>query len=163
VAVSGLAEIYGQALARVLDLADPALVERMLDDELIGHLLALHGIHPEPVEARVARVIEGLRGALAARGAEVELAGIDHAVATVRVSARGCGSGSADVGPLVRDAVLAAVPELTDVTTVPAQRSGPSAFVPVNSLMRPATSTGPPGSTMAAPPSRPASTAPEPR
>ena len=49
-AVSGLAEIYGQALARTLDLADPALVERMLGDELIGHLLVLHGIHPSPIE-----------------------------------------------------------------------------------------------------------------
>ena len=49
-AVSGLAEIYGQALARALDLVDPALVERMLGDELIGHLLVLHGIHPSPIE-----------------------------------------------------------------------------------------------------------------
>jgi hypothetical protein len=111
----------------------------------------------------VARVIEGLRGVLSARGAEVELAGIEHAVATVRVSARGCGSGSADIEPLVRDAVLAAVPELRNVTTVPARRSGPPAFIPVDSLLRPATSTGPPGSTMAVPRSRPTSAAPDPR
>ena len=35
--VAGVAEIYGQALIRTLELADPAAVERMLDDELIAH------------------------------------------------------------------------------------------------------------------------------
>lgn len=137
VAVSGLAEIYGQALARALDLADPALVSRLLDDELIGHLLALHGIHPESVEVRVGRAIDGLRPALSARGATVELAGISDAVATMRVSVKGCASGSSDIEPVIRDAVLAAVPELTGVTTVPAQRSATPTFVPLDSLMRP--------------------------
>ena len=67
--VSGLAEIYGQALARALDLVDPALLERMLGDELIGHLLVLHGIHPAPISYRTSRVIEGMRVAVSARGA----------------------------------------------------------------------------------------------
>jgi Fe-S cluster biogenesis protein NfuA len=143
-AVCGLAEIYGQALGRALDLADPALVERMLGDDLIGHLLVLHGIHPQPVEARVARVIENLRAAPSARGAEIELAGIDQGVATVRVSVTGCGSSAAGgLKRAIRDALLAAVPELADVTTVPAGRPSPAAFVPLDSLMRPATSPSP--------------------
>jgi hypothetical protein len=137
VAVSGLAEIYGQALARALDLADAAVIERLVDDELIGHLLALHGIHPETVEARVGRVIERLKPALKARGTTLELAGIDHSVATMRVEVKGCASGLSDVGPVVRDAVLAAVPELTDVVTVPAERASSPTFVPLGSLMRP--------------------------
>jgi Fe-S cluster biogenesis protein NfuA len=141
--VSGLAEIYGQALARALDLADPALVERMLGDQLIGHLLTLHGIHPEPVEARVVRAIEGLRAALSARGGEIELVGIDDAVASVRISLSGCGSSSGDIENAVCDAVLAAAPELDDVTTVLAGRPSPAAFVPLDSLTRPATSADP--------------------
>lgn len=136
VAVSGLAELYGQALARALDLADPALVTRLLDDELIGHLLALHGIHPEPVEARISRAIGGLKPALSARGAAVELSGIDDSVATMRLSMKGCGSGSAGIESVVRDAVLAAVPELKGVIVVPAQRSATPAFVPLDSLTR---------------------------
>jgi Fe-S cluster biogenesis protein NfuA len=141
VAVSGLAEIYGQALARALDLADPATVERMVRDGLIGHLLTLHGIHPDPVPARVARVIEELRAALSTRGAEIELVGIDGA-ATVRVSVRGCGSNPAAVEQVIRDAVLAAAPELTGVVIVMA---GQQTFVPVDSLMRPPTgAAGPP-------------------
>lgn len=136
-AVSGLAEIYGQALARALDLVDPTLVERMLGDELIGHLLVLHGIHPSPIEYRTSRVIEGIRATLIARGAEIELTGIEHGVVILRLSAKGCGSGAAGIEQSVRDAVLAAVPELSAVTFVPAQRTSQATFVPLDSLMRP--------------------------
>jgi Fe-S cluster biogenesis protein NfuA len=140
-AVAGLAEIYGQALARTLDLAGPVVVERMLGDELIGHLLALHGIHPEPVEARLDRVIEELRAALAAQGGTIEMVRLDDGVAVVRVSGGGHGSRSADVEPVVRRAVLTAVPELTGVTIMAAGRSGAAAFVPLDALLRSATST----------------------
>ena len=137
-AVSGLAEIYGQALARALDLADPALVERMLGDELIGHLLVLHGIHPASIEDRATRAVEGLRAALSARGAEVDLAGVENRVAILRLSLKGCGTSSAVIEQAVRDAVLAAVPELSAVTFVPAQRVSRPTFVPLDSLLRPA-------------------------
>jgi Fe-S cluster biogenesis protein NfuA len=139
-AVSGLAEIYGQALARALDLVDPTLVERMLGDELIGHLLVLHGIHPSPLTYRTSRVIEGLRAALSARAVEVELADIDQGVAILRLSMKGCGTSAAGIEQAVRDAVLAAVPELSDVTFAPAGRASRATFVPVDSMMRPAAS-----------------------
>jgi hypothetical protein len=140
--VSGLAEIYGQALARALDLVDPALLERMLGDELIGHLLVLHGIHPSPLTYRTSRVIEGLRLTLSARGAEVELAGVNHGVAILRLSLKGCGSTSAaGIEQAVREAVLTAVPELSAVNFVPTERARNSTFVPLDSLMRPAPST----------------------
>jgi hypothetical protein len=139
-AVSLLAEIYGQALARALDLADPALVERMLGDELIGHLLALHGIHPEPIEDRTSRVIDGLKAALSARGAEIDLAGVEQRVVILRLSLKGCGTSAAGIEQAVRDAVLAAVPELSAVTFVPAERVRQPTFVPLASLTRPARS-----------------------
>jgi Fe-S cluster biogenesis protein NfuA len=139
-AVSGLAEIYGQALARALDLVDPALLDRMLGDELIGHLLVLHGIHPSPIKYRTSRVIEGLRAGLSARGAEIELAGMNHGAAILRLSLKGCGMSAAVIEQAVRDAVLAAVPELSAVTFVPAERVSRPTFVPLDSLMRPAPS-----------------------
>ena len=136
--VSGLAEIYGQALARALDLVDPALLERMLGDELIGHLLVLHGIHPSPLSYRTSRVIEGLRLSLAARGADVQLTGVEHGVATLRMSLKGCGTSAAGVEQAVRDALLAAVPELSGVSFAPSGRARQATFVPLDSLMRPA-------------------------
>lgn len=137
-AVAGVAEIYSQALVRTLELADPALVATMLDDELIGHLLALHGIHPEPAEARLARVIEELQAALTAQGGTIALDRLDDDVAVVGIS--GAGSSSADVQHTVRRALLTAVPELAGVTIVPVKGSSAAAFVPLDALMRSATS-----------------------
>jgi Fe-S cluster biogenesis protein NfuA len=138
--VAGVAEIYGQALIRTLELADPAAVERMLDDELIAHLLALHGIHPESVETRLTRVIDELRAAVSDQGGTVELDRLDETVAVVRVALGGRASRSADVEHTVRRAVMTAVPELANVTIVPGENASATAFVPLEALMRTATS-----------------------
>ena len=138
--VAGVAEIYGQALIRTLELADPAAVERMLDDELIAHLLALHGIHPESVEKRLTRVIDELRAAVSDQGGTVELDRLDETVAVVRVALGARASRSADVEHTVRRAVMTAVPELANVTIVPAGSASATAFVPLDALMRTATS-----------------------
>ena len=139
-AVAGVAEIYGQALIRTLELADPAAVERMLDDELIAHLLALHGIHPESVETRLRRVIDELRAAVSDQGGTVELDRLDETVAVVRVALGARASRSADVEHTIRRAVMTAVPELANVTIVPAGGSSATAFVPLDALMRTASS-----------------------
>ena len=139
-AVAGVAEIYGQALIRTLELADPAAVERMLDDELIAHLLALHGIHPESVEKRLTRVIDELRAAVSDQGGTVELDRLDETVAVVRVALGARASRSADVEHTVRRAVMTAVPELANVRIVPAGSASATAFVPLDALMRTATS-----------------------
>ena len=139
-AVAGVAEIYGQALIRTLELADPAAVERMLDDELIAHLLALHGIHPESVEKRLTRVIDELRAAVSDQGGSVELDRLDESVAVVRVALGARASRSADVEHTVRRAVMTAVPELANVRIVPAGSASATAFVPLDALMRTATS-----------------------
>ena len=138
--VAGVAEIYGQALIRTLELADPAAVERMMDDELIAHLLALHGIHPESVEKRLTRVIDELRAAVSDQGGTVELDRLDETVAVVRVALGARASRSADVEHTVRRAVMTAVPELANVTIVPAGSASATAFVPLEALMRTATS-----------------------
>lgn len=142
-AVRLLTEVYGEALARVLDLADGQLAERLADDELLGHLLVLHDIHPEPAERRAARAVERLRPAVRERGGDVEWAGVEGQVARVRLSSGGggCGSGcgaggAAEVTDAVRAAVLAAAPELTAVEPLPAAsaRQPAPAFVPLATL-----------------------------
>lgn len=132
-AVSALAEVYGEALARATAYASttPAVLAAITDDELLSHLLVLHGIHPDPVDRRVVHALDDLRPALQERGGDVELAGIDQGVATVRLSVKGCSS--AGVEDAVREAVLAVAPELSDVARAPAKRD--AAFVPLNALM----------------------------
>ena len=131
-----LTEVYGEALARVMDHADAQLAERLADDELLGHLLVLHEIHPEPVERRAARAVERLRPAVQERGGDVEWAGTDGEVGRVRLTAgggcgSGCGGATDDVSAAIREAVLAVAPELTEVE--PVQTTAP-AFVPLTTL-----------------------------
>ncbi|MFI6810112.1 NifU family protein [Streptomyces luteogriseus] len=136
-AVALLTEVYGEALARVMDRADERLAERLAEDELLGHLLVLHDIHPEPAERRAARAVERLRPAVQERGGDVEWAGVEGQVARVRLTTggggcgSGCGGGGDEVTDAVRAAVLAAAPELTAVE--PLTETAP-AFVPLTTL-----------------------------
>jgi Fe-S cluster biogenesis protein NfuA len=133
-AVQTLTELYGEALSRVLDTVDAQTAEHLAGDELLTHLLVLHGIHPEPVEDRITGALDRLRPALQERGAGAELAGVEEGVASVRLTAKGCGPSSAEaVEELVREALLAVAPELTGVRRAPAQERDP-AFVPLESL-----------------------------
>ncbi|MFE1328444.1 NifU family protein [Streptomyces sp. NPDC058735] len=137
-AVRLLTEVYGEALARVLDHADGPLAARLADDELVGHLLVLHDIHPESAEQRAARAVERLRPAVRERGGDVEWAGVDGQVARVRLTTgggcgSGCGGGAPDVTEVVREAVLAMAPELTAVQSL---TQTPPAFVPLTTLTR---------------------------
>ncbi|ARP73689.1 NifU family protein [Streptomyces pluripotens] len=139
-AVRVLTEVYGEALARVLDLGGEPLFAVLAGDELLGHLLVLHDLHPEPAERRAERAVERLRPAVRERGGDVELVAVDGQVARVRVSeAGGCGAGCGGgptIADAVREAVLAAAPELTAVEPVPMpDRAAAPAFVPLDSLL----------------------------
>ncbi|MCF6521945.1 NifU family protein [Streptomyces sp. JJ36] len=144
-AVQALTEVYGEALARAADLvrgAGPEPAERFLADELLGHLLVLHDLHPDPVEQRAARAVDGLRDAVRERGGELEFAGIEDGEARVRLTLKGCGSSTGPVEEAVREAVLAAAPELSGVRRVPEERQ--AAFVPLDALARPSVAAGGP-------------------
>lgn len=72
--VSRLTALYGAALGRTLyhveqaGRLDEELRARLCDDELVGALLALHGMHPDPPLARARAAVERVR-ALVGEGA----------------------------------------------------------------------------------------------
>jgi hypothetical protein len=132
-AIQILAEVYGEALGRVLALSGSGLVDRLAGDELIGHLLVLHGLHPKSVEERVTEALAEVTPHLGADGA-AELTGIDGGVARIRVTASGCGSaGAADS---VADIVLAAAPELAGVDPETATPRSAAPLIPAESLLQ---------------------------
>lgn len=139
-AVRALAEVYGTALARVVTRASgaPRVMSSLLDDELLHHLLILHDIHPEPVEARVGRALGSIRPYIRSHGGEVELAGISDGVAHVRLSGscQGCASSATTLEHAVTEAVLTAAPELTGVEAAPGGEPRSPALIPVDSLLR---------------------------
>ena len=145
VAVSALAEVYGEALARAVAYASetvPELLPAITGDELLGHLLVMHGIHPDPVERRVAHALDQLRPAVQERGGDVELSGIDdQGIATVQLAIKGCSS--AGVEDAIREAVLTIAPELNDVQRAPVAGKRDAAFVPVDALLSRSGGVGP--------------------
>lgn len=116
-AVETLTEVYGEALARITDLAagNPDLLGGLTGDELLRHLLLLHRIHPDPVQRRVARALEDLRPQLRSHGAEAQLADIRDGTARIQLSSRSCGGCGSGLHDLIREQVLTFAPELSDV------------------------------------------------
>lgn len=149
-AVAAVAEVYGAALTRVMAYASggtgPAggrLLDALTGDPLLGHLLALHGIHPEPAEGRIARALDDVR-AQHGPSAEVALGGVADGVAEVRVAGGGgCGHSAGALADVVRDAVLAAAPELAEVRVVPVEAARPATFIPLDALRHVPSGPGP--------------------
>ncbi|MFI9306806.1 NifU family protein [Streptomyces triculaminicus] len=130
-ALHAVVELYGQCLARVLEHTAGPARDALVADELVGHLLLVHDLHPEPAEARVRRALGPLHGA--------ELVAIEGSTARVRLTAGGCGSGAARAEEDVRAAVTWAAPEIERVEVT---ESAPGALIPVDSLFRAGTASG---------------------
>ena len=134
--VQGLMEVYGDALARVVDLA-PEVISRLAEDELLAHLLLLHNLHPVDVRTRVEAALESVRPYLATHGGGVELLEVQDGVARVRLegTCNGCPSSMATLQQAIERAVYDAAP---DVERVEAEGAAPrSAVISLESLVCP--------------------------
>jgi Fe-S cluster biogenesis protein NfuA len=107
--VQALLDMYGEGLSRIVA-AGPVPVE----DELVAHLLLLHGLHPVPVEQRVSGALEEVRPYLLAHGGGVELLGIDDGVVRLRLegACNGCPSSSLTLKSAVEEAIVRAAPDV---------------------------------------------------
>ena len=107
--VQALLDMYGEGLAKIVA-AGPVPVE----DELVAHLLLLHGLHPVPVEERVTGALDSVRPYLAAHGGGVELLGVDDGVVRLRLegACHGCPSSSLTLRAAVEEAVVKAAPDV---------------------------------------------------
>lgn len=144
-AVQALTDVYGTALARMVDLAPAGILEAYDRDELLRHLMVLHDLHPHPVEQRVQRALEGVRPYLHSHGGDVTLVSVADGVARVAFTGHcdGCTSSTETMAAVIRDAVLALAPELdrveAEAATAPAH---PAPVISVESLLqRPVAST----------------------
>jgi Fe-S cluster biogenesis protein NfuA len=113
-AVAGLVDVYGEALARVVDRV-PAT--ELAGDELIRHLLIVHGLHPQTVEERVCAALDEVRPYLASHSGGVELIAVEGDVVRLRLegTCHGCPSSSATLKLAVEEAIFEAAPEIERV------------------------------------------------
>ena len=107
--VAALLDMYGEGLSRIV-----AACEVPVEDEVVAHLLFLHGLHPVPVQQRVTGALDEVRPYLIAHGGGVELLGIDEGVVRLRLegACNGCPSSALTLTTAVEDAIMRAAPDV---------------------------------------------------
>lgn len=144
--VQSLLDLYGEGLARILELTVQAgapgytLVESLASDDLVGSLLLLHDLHPIGIETRVVNALDEVRPYLKSHGGNVELVSIEDGVACLRLegSCHGCPSSTMTLKLTIEEAIFKAAPDLdrlevegvTDPPRPPARVGTPVTFVP---------------------------------
>lgn len=117
-----LLDLYGDGLARMMEEVARGedrqrAFEAFTQDELVSHLLLLHGLHPLDLEERVLGALEEVRPYLGSHGGDVELLGIEGGVARLRLqgSCDGCPSSAVTLKLAIEEAIQKAAPELEGV------------------------------------------------
>jgi Fe-S cluster biogenesis protein NfuA len=112
--VQRLLDLYGEGLARIVERVDVAPVA---DDEVVAHLLLLHGLHPVPLEQRVRAALEEVRPFLGTHGGDVELAGVEDEVVHLRLqgSCSGCPSSTVTLSNAIEAAIYKAAPDVREI------------------------------------------------
>jgi Fe-S cluster biogenesis protein NfuA len=124
--VQALLELYGDGLARIVEHIaqrdDGAIAEALADDELVAHLLMLHGLHPVPLDARVRAALDEVRPYLETHGGDVQLLDVDQGVVRLQLqgSCSGCPSSAVTLKHAVEEAIRRTAPDVTDIVAVDA-------------------------------------------
>jgi Fe-S cluster biogenesis protein NfuA/nitrite reductase/ring-hydroxylating ferredoxin subunit len=115
--VQALLELYEEALGRVLGRLSEVDARALAEDELLGHLLIVHGLHPVELETRVQRALDEVRPYLGSHGGDVELLGVNEGVVRVRLdgSCDGCPSSAVTLKLAIEEAIFKAAPEIERV------------------------------------------------
>jgi Fe-S cluster biogenesis protein NfuA/nitrite reductase/ring-hydroxylating ferredoxin subunit len=120
--VQVLLELYGEGLARMMEVVARGeererIFETFAADELVSHLLLLHGLHPLDVETRIAKALEEVRPYLQSHGGNVEFLGVEGGVARLRMqgSCDGCPSSAVTLKLAIEEAVQKAAPDLDGI------------------------------------------------
>src|SRR5207302_10172161 len=87
------------------------------DDELVSHLLLIHGLHPVPVEARVSEALASVTPYLESHGGSVALLGVEGTAVRLRLqgSCSGCPSSSVTLKLAIENAIRKSAPEVEQV------------------------------------------------
>ena len=114
--VETLLDVYGEGLARVVAQVDGdgELASALAADELVAHLLLLHGLHPVALETRVRGALQEVRPYLESHGGDVQLVGVEEGVVRLRLegSCSGCPSSTMTLKLAIEDAIHKAAPDV---------------------------------------------------
>ncbi|MGA2924912.1 MAG: NifU family protein [Solirubrobacteraceae bacterium] len=120
-----LLELYGAGLERIVDeiaaVDDGRLAAALAGDELVAHLLLLHGLHPVALEQRVLAALHEVRPYLESHGGDVELLAIEGAAVRVRLqgTCNGCPSSTVTLRSAIENAIHKHAPEIEELIADP--------------------------------------------
>jgi Fe-S cluster biogenesis protein NfuA len=127
--VHTLIEFYGAGLARIVELVDRPLLDRLAEDELVRGLLVLHDLHPRSTHERVTEALDKVRPYLGSHAGDVEFVGIDDGVLRLRLQGTcdGCPSSTVTAKYAIERMVREVAPEISDVVVdgVVPEETGP--------------------------------------
>jgi Fe-S cluster biogenesis protein NfuA/nitrite reductase/ring-hydroxylating ferredoxin subunit len=126
-----LLDLYGEGMERLVEHIAAhdeggEIAAAVADDELVSHLLLVHGLHPVPLEARVRGALDGVRPYLESHGGNVEVLGIEDATVHLRLegSCSGCPSSTVTLKLAIEDAIRKAAPDVEEIRAEGATESG---------------------------------------
>jgi Fe-S cluster biogenesis protein NfuA len=116
-------ELHGAALERILEKLDDAgqaghgLIDNLAEDEVIGCMLLLHGLHPLDLETRVRQALDKVRPLLRSHGGNVELVDLSDGVVRLRMlgSCDGCPSSAMTLKLAIEAAIFERAPDVTTI------------------------------------------------
>ncbi len=122
--VQALLDLYGTGLEHIVEEIavrdDGELARALGDDELVAHLLLLHGLHPVPTEDRVLDALGEVRPYLESHGGNVELLAVEGTQVRLRMegSCSGCPSSAMTLKLAIENAIHKIAPEIEEVVAV---------------------------------------------
>ena len=136
-------ELHGVGLEKMMEIvfshsgSGAEAIDLLARDRVVSSLLVLHGLHPDPLETRVARAVEAVSAKLRKQEVEVHLLGVEEGNVRVRAktSAYACGSTSAKVKTEIEDAVYEAAPEVVSLAIEGLEGKNASGFVGLDQLV----------------------------
>jgi Fe-S cluster biogenesis protein NfuA len=121
--VQALLDLHGAGMERLLERAmeegeaGRALIDAMAEDELVGSLLVLFGLHPLSLETRVRQALDAVRPMVQSYGGSLELLAVDEGLVRLRVrsSGDGCASNALMLKQAIDDSILARAPDVSAI------------------------------------------------
>jgi Fe-S cluster biogenesis protein NfuA/nitrite reductase/ring-hydroxylating ferredoxin subunit len=120
--MQSLMELHGEGIDRMLEItaessAGRAIIDKLGEDEMVGGLLMLYGLHPVDFASRVSGALEKVRPYLKSHGGNVELLSVDDGVVRLQMqgSCHGCPSSAMTLKLAIEEAIYEAAPDLTEI------------------------------------------------
>jgi Fe-S cluster biogenesis protein NfuA len=141
--VQSIMDLHGAALEKALEIVaesgEPGrgIIDRLGRDSLVSSVLILYGLHPEDLERRVVKAVDGVRPQLRKQGCEVELLGVNDGAIRLRVEtgSHTCSSTAKTLQATLEGAMYDAAPDLISLVIEGFEPKPASRFVALDKLM----------------------------